>query len=101
VKRKTAHVIPKGRYDPYHRGSGSRISDGQSAVMPIVSTFFGIVIRMFYVEHGPPHFHAEHQGQRATFTFRGNPLRGTIQSGTALRLIHEWSIARRAELEAN
>jgi hypothetical protein len=36
-----------------------------------VSVFFGIVIRMFYREHGPPHFHAEHHGQRATFDFSG------------------------------
>ena len=26
--------------------------------MPTVSTFFGIVIQMFWREHGPPHFHA-------------------------------------------
>jgi hypothetical protein len=30
--------------------------------MPVISTFFGIVIRMFYREHGLPHFHAEYQG---------------------------------------
>ena len=27
--------------------------------MPIISAFFGIVIRMFYREHEPAHFHAE------------------------------------------
>jgi hypothetical protein len=27
--------------------------------MPVICTFFGIVIRMFYQEHRPPHFHAE------------------------------------------
>ena len=26
--------------------------------MPTISTFFGIVIRMYYDDHGPPHFHA-------------------------------------------
>jgi hypothetical protein len=26
--------------------------------MPTISTFFGIVIRMYYDHHGPPHFHA-------------------------------------------
>jgi len=31
--------------------------------MPVVSVFFGIVIRMFYREHGVPHLHAEHRGQ--------------------------------------
>lgn len=33
--------------------------------MPIIAVFFGIVIRMFYKEHEPAHFHAEHQGQQA------------------------------------
>jgi hypothetical protein len=44
--------------------------------MPVISTFFGIVIRMFYREHGLPHFHAR-------------------------RLIREWSLAHRQELVAN
>jgi Domain of unknown function (DUF4160) len=39
--------------------------------MPIISTFFGIVIRMFYKEHEPAHFHAEHAGQQAKFDFDG------------------------------
>ena len=45
--------------------------------MPVISFFFGVVIRMFYREHGVPHFHAEYQGQQATFTFDG-PFIGTI-----------------------
>jgi hypothetical protein len=69
--------------------------------MPVIATFFGIVIRMFYREHGVPHFHAEYQGQQATFTFDGELVAGTLQSRTALRLIKEWSVARRRELDAN
>ena len=69
--------------------------------MPVISIFFGIVIRMFYREHGVAHFHAEHQGQRATFTFEGELLAGALRSRTALRLIKEWAIAHRVELEAN
>ena len=46
--------------------------------MPVVSTFFGIVVRMFYLEHGVAHFHAEYQGQQATFTFEGAMLAGDI-----------------------
>ena len=34
--------------------------------MPVISTYFGILIRMYYKEHGPPHFHAEHAGDQAT-----------------------------------
>jgi hypothetical protein len=59
--------------------------------VPIISTFFGIVIRMFYREHEPAHFHAEYQGQQATFDFAGTPLSGSIRS----RTLH------RSELEAN
>jgi hypothetical protein len=69
--------------------------------VPIISVFFGIVIRMFYQEHGPPHFHAEHQGQQATFDFDGRLVAGRIRSKTALRLIEEWATIHKRELEVN
>lgn len=69
--------------------------------MPVVSVFFGIVIRMFYREHGVAHFHAEYQGQQATFTLDGEMLAGTMSSRAALRLIKEWASIHRAELDAN
>ena len=69
--------------------------------MPVVSVFFSIVIRMFYREHGVAHFHAEHQGEQASFTFDGEILAGTLSSRTARRLIKEWAAAHRPELQAN
>ena len=69
--------------------------------MPVISVFFGIVIRMFYREHGAAHFHAEYQGQQATFTFDGEVLAGILGSRTARRLIKEWATTHRPELEAN
>ena len=69
--------------------------------MPVISTFFGIVIRMFYQEHGVPHFHAEYQGQQVAVTFDGKILAGAIRSRTALRLIEEWAKLHQVELEAN
>ena len=69
--------------------------------MPTISIFFGIVIKMFYDEHNPPHFHAEHQGEKAVFDFRGNILRGDIRSRTAVRLIREWVDLHQAELRQN
>ena len=53
--------------------------------MPIISTFFGILIRMYYKEHEPAHFHAEHGGLRATFDFDGAPIAGEVSSRRALR----------------
>ena len=31
--------------------------------MPELSRFYGIIIRMFYGDHPPPHFHAAYQGE--------------------------------------
>jgi len=69
--------------------------------VPIISTFFGIVIRMYYQEHGAPHFHAEYQGQQVTLTFDGKILAGALRSRTALRLIEEWAERHRDGLERN
>ena len=42
-----------------------------------ICRFFGIVIRMFFDEHNPPHIHVEYQGNKAVLDFYGNVLRGT------------------------
>jgi len=69
--------------------------------VPIISTFFGVVIRMFYQDHEPPHFHSERQGQQVKFDLRGKLIVGNIRSKTALRLIEHWAVLHRAALEAN
>ena len=58
--------------------------------MPEISRFFGIIIRMFFDEHDPPHFHAEYQGSKAVFDFNGNVMKGDLNSKTATRLVREW-----------
>ena len=67
--------------------------------MPIISQFFGIILRMFYEEHGIPHLHAEYQNDKAVFDFSGNILRGNINSRTARKLIREWIDLHIKELE--
>jgi len=69
--------------------------------MPIICTFGGIIIRMYYQEHEPPHFHAEHQAQTATFDFDGNMLTGQIQSRSTRRTIRRWASTHTAALNAN
>jgi hypothetical protein len=69
--------------------------------MPTISMFYGIVIRMYYRDHEPAHFHAEYQGQQGKFDFAGNLLAGNVRSGTALRLIRQWAEQHRSELEEN
>ena len=69
--------------------------------MPIISTFFGIIIRMFFDDHEPAHFQAEYQRQNASFDFSGKMLVGSIRSTTARKLIREWAKAHHLELEEN
>ncbi len=66
--------------------------------MPVVSMFFGIIVRMFYNEHNPPHIHAEFQGRKAVIDFQGNVLKGDLKSRTALKLVREWVDLRSTEL---
>jgi len=56
----------------------------------IISQFFGIIIRMFYDEHNPPHLHAEYQGRKALFDFSGNVMLGSLSSKSATILVREW-----------
>ena len=35
-----------------------------------ISRFFGIVIKMFFDDHNPPHFHAEYGGYLALIDIR-------------------------------
>ena len=67
--------------------------------MPEICRFFGIIIRMYFDEHDPPHFHAEYQGSKALFDFNGNVMRGNLNSKTATRLVRDWIDQRLKDLE--
>jgi len=56
---------------------------------------------MYFVDHNPPHFHAEYQGQKGLFDFDGNLLRGNMKSNTAKKLIREWALLHKEELQDN
>jgi len=72
--------------------------------MPILSTFYGIVVRMYFFDdkqHHVPHVHAEHAGSQAVFAIaNGEVLAGTLPSGKS-RLVQAWIEIHRDELEAD
>jgi len=69
--------------------------------MPEICRFLGIVIRMYYDEHDPPHLHAEHGENKVLMDFRGNILRGDLGSRAATRLVREWIDLHTDELQAD
>jgi len=71
------------------------------ACVPEISRFFGIVIRMNYDDHEPPHFHAEYAGSRAAIDIDSlSVLRGELP-GRVLGLVIEWAVMHQAELESD
>ena len=47
--------------------------------MPIISIFFGIVIRMNFFDHAPPHLHAAYNEAEALFDIRtGEVIAGQL-----------------------
>ncbi len=67
--------------------------------MPEVSGFLGIIIRFYYNEHLPPHFHAEYGEHQAQFVIGSHTLlRGSLAS-RVLDLVQEWAELHRAELQ--
>lgn len=69
--------------------------------MPAISRFFGVVIQMYYREHGVPHFHATYGEHRASFAIATlETLEGDLP-GRLRGVVLEWASAHRAELIAN
>lgn len=62
-----------------------------------ISRFLGIVIRMFYREHTPPHFHAKYGEYQITVGIEDGVVEGRFPR-RALGLVLEWCEAHRAEL---
>ena len=69
--------------------------------MPIISTFFGIIIRMYFDDHPPPHFHASYPGFEAFVGISdGEVIHGALPRKAA-RIVKQWALDHNAELAAN
>lgn len=66
--------------------------------MPEISRFFGIVIKMFFSDHTPPHFHAFYTEHEVLIDIN----RLTVFAGSlpprALGLVIEWATLHQPEL---
>jgi len=68
--------------------------------MPIVSVFFGIIVRMWHDDHPPPHIHVEYQGFEALVQIQtGQVSKGKLPRKVAT-IIQEWCLTHQRELLA-
>jgi hypothetical protein len=65
--------------------------------MPELSRFLGIVIAMYYRDHGPPHFHALYGEFEASVSITTGELNGDLPK-RALSIVQEWRLAHRNDL---
>ena len=69
--------------------------------MPVLSRFYGIIIRMYFLqsEHNPPHIHAIYNDNVAAIDFMtGNVLEGYLPP-KAMTMVKEWVEINREELK--
>jgi len=69
--------------------------------MPEISRFFGIVIKMFFDDHNPPHFHAEYGGDRALIEIRALSIFAGHLPPRVMGLVIEWAALHQQELYAD
>lgn len=70
--------------------------------MPEIARFFGLIIRMYFTDHDPPHFHASCAGCEGRVSF--SPI-GVLPGGNLpprlLALAVEWATLHQPELVEN
>jgi hypothetical protein len=69
--------------------------------VPTISRFYGIVIAMFFDDHGFPHFHARHAGASAKIRFDQVEVIESNLDVRQLRLVLAWAELHRDELLEN
>lgn len=66
--------------------------------MPAISIFYGIIIRMFFDDHAPPHFHAEYAEYKGSIDIKKLKLIEGDLPKRALELILDWAKLHQVEL---
>ena len=67
--------------------------------MPELSRFYGLVIKMYFADHAPPHFHAEYAEFEARIAIETLAVLSGNLPARAMGLVIEWATLHRQELQ--
>ena len=67
--------------------------------MPEICRFYGIVIRMYFRDHQPPHFHAQYGDREAVVRIEDLRVTDGRLPTRAERMVTEWAKQHRRELQ--
>jgi Domain of unknown function (DUF4160) len=68
--------------------------------VPELCRFYGIIIRMYFDDHNPPHFHAEYGSAEALIEINSLAIITGELPPRALGLVAEWASLHQGELRA-
>ena len=69
--------------------------------MPTIAWFYGIAIRMYFLDHPPPHFQAVYAEYEANVSIdTGEVIEGALPKAAA-RLVKEWALVHQGQLRDN
>ncbi len=69
--------------------------------MPLISSFYGILIKMYFGDHAPPHFHAEYGEFVAQISINDFGVIEGYLPPKALALVVEWASIHKEEITEN
>ena len=67
--------------------------------MPEISRFYGIVIKMYFGDHNPPHFHAEYGDEQVVVNLNTLEIIAGKFPPRAMGLVTEWATLHQQELQ--
>ncbi len=66
--------------------------------MPTISAFYGLLIRMFFNDHAPPHFHVQYAEHKATADIQTLTIATGELPRRAQELVLDWAELHQQEL---
>jgi hypothetical protein len=66
--------------------------------MPELSRFYGTVIKMYFDDHPPPHFHAEYGDHEAVIQIRNLAIVAGALPARATGMVLEWAALHQRDL---
>jgi len=66
--------------------------------MPIIARFYGILIKMYFKEHGVPHFHAIYGEFNGVYDIQNCEIIEGDLPARADRMVRDWTQSYQAEL---
>ena len=68
--------------------------------MPVIARFYGILIKMYFKEHGSPHFHALYTEYNGVFDIESLEMIEGDLPNRAQKLVIEWAKQYQSDLMA-